>query len=195
VILLTVIIQLPEHIKNYYKTWKEVRNEKNSIEQHRAAYDLFCKLIKPNLALVPRVPVADRMTLEQQIKPAHQESHNNDRNFPTSWEISNLLCLQSGQTTMTIFKYVDPSKLISAATTSGSQSKAESSRKWPRPETDHNDQEAEPSTKRHHAPRTCLKCRRTDCPGRWKVDKCTVSIGLFLVSVLIPYFQASCSMS
>ncbi|KAF8328650.1 hypothetical protein F5887DRAFT_897466 [Amanita rubescens] len=63
----TIFYKLPEHIKSYYKTWKDIRNEKNSIEQHRAAYDLICKLIKPNLALVPRVPVADRMTLEQQI--------------------------------------------------------------------------------------------------------------------------------
>lgn len=109
--------------------------------------------------------------------PAHQESHDNDRDFPTSWEISNLLCLQSSQTTTTIFKYVDPSKFISAATTNRSQSKTGSSSKRPRPETDHNDQEAEPSAKRHRAPRTCLKCRRVDCPGRWKVDKCTVSIG------------------
>ena len=44
-------IQLPEYIKSYYKMWKEVRNEKNSIEQHRAAYGLPNKLIK----LVPYI--------------------------------------------------------------------------------------------------------------------------------------------
>ncbi|KAF8350994.1 hypothetical protein F5887DRAFT_189977 [Amanita rubescens] len=79
--------------------------------------------------------------------------------------------LQSSQTPMptTIFKYVDPSRLVSA---DRSQGKAGSSRKRVHSETD---QEADPSAKRRRAPRTCLKCRRMDCPGRWKADKCTDS--------------------
>ena len=82
---------------------------------------------------------------------------------------------QSSQTTTTtIFKHVDPSKFVSA---DRSQSKAGSPRKRVHSETD---QEADPSAKHRRAPRTCLKCRRMDCPGRWKVDKCTVSNSLFL---------------
>ncbi|KAF8328643.1 hypothetical protein F5887DRAFT_924144 [Amanita rubescens] len=61
------------------------------------------------------------------IKPTHQESREDD--VPTSWEIGTLLCLQSSQTTTTIFKYVDPSRFVRAAATNQSQSKAGSLKK------------------------------------------------------------------
>ncbi|GBE79021.1 hypothetical protein SCP_0202180 [Sparassis crispa] len=33
-----VFYKLPEHLKNYHKTWNEIRNKENSVEQHKDAY-------------------------------------------------------------------------------------------------------------------------------------------------------------
>ncbi|KAI0369360.1 hypothetical protein BV20DRAFT_1113655 [Pilatotrama ljubarskyi] len=50
-----IFYKLPEHLKNYYKTWVENRNEENSVEQYRAAYERLKSLLAPRAGAMPTI--------------------------------------------------------------------------------------------------------------------------------------------
>ncbi|KAH7920342.1 hypothetical protein BV22DRAFT_1133160 [Leucogyrophana mollusca] len=59
-------LKLPKHLKSYYKVWNENRNEHNSIEQNKAAYDVIRKLVTAPIT-IPPIPAGQRETVKDQI--------------------------------------------------------------------------------------------------------------------------------
>lgn len=59
-------LQLPEHLKNYHKTWSVNRNEENLIKQHKAAYNDIRTLMTAPMSM-PLILVAPSLTLDQEI--------------------------------------------------------------------------------------------------------------------------------
>ncbi|KAG5643535.1 hypothetical protein DXG03_000676 [Asterophora parasitica] len=96
--------QLPEHLKNYYKTWNEFRNEQNSVEQYRKAYDQLRLSLVPLNTSIPPIPFQNPLPLSLAIdteKRTASEAEIND------WQISTLLARHSSQQFATHFTYGD----------------------------------------------------------------------------------------
>ncbi|RDB18198.1 hypothetical protein Hypma_000504 [Hypsizygus marmoreus] len=105
----TIFYKLPEHLKNYYKAWKEFRNEDNSIETYRAAYDQIHAYLVPDAARMPRVRAAVPAPLDEEVNVCNRMPQNEPI---TEWEVGLLLGHQMLQQSTLQFKYVEvPSKL------------------------------------------------------------------------------------
>jgi hypothetical protein len=61
-----LLIQLPEHLKNYYKIWCENGSKVNSLQQNQAVYAQLAKLLV-RLGSVPHIPMQPHTALDQQI--------------------------------------------------------------------------------------------------------------------------------
>ena len=64
-----VILQFPEQLKKYYKTWNANRNEANSVQQNQTAYKQLMNLLAVRPGAVPRISVEPHTTLDRQIGP------------------------------------------------------------------------------------------------------------------------------
>lgn len=169
---MTFSIQLPEHLKNYYNSWKKFRNEENSIEQYRNAYEELREMLKPDPSAIPLIPVADRATVAMQIDQS--TASDSTTHAVDEWHAQNLLCLQTSQlevsleqTSRKMFKYVDPATFQVTVVPAPKPSDTTRKRKAA-------DQGDNNNSRGRRAPRTCVSCRSTTCPGRWSSSKCSV---------------------
>ena len=102
--------QLPEQLKAYYKQWLDIRNEQNSIEQHKVAFDRVKKLLIPSNSAMPAIPVFSQMTLDHELHPnapagpSPGPSKSNDLEV-SDWHVGILLGKISMQQTSIQFQY------------------------------------------------------------------------------------------
>ncbi|SJL13797.1 uncharacterized protein ARMOST_17245 [Armillaria ostoyae] len=177
-----VFYKLPEHLKNYFKTWSEYRNQDNSVELNKIALTHLQSLldVPPTTSKsLPTITVEAKLPLDKQVD-SNRRIHAPDPEFDLTdpdgarWRFHYLLsgqgCLQSAIQ----FQYGDralpgPSMPVvsnphiapSAANISGNKKRRmdkESS------EVDH------PAKKRRT--RSCTQCKRSDCQGAFMSRGC-----------------------
>ena len=143
--------QLPEHLKNYFKSWTNNRNEKNTIEQNRAAYERIHNLLKPLQHTVPKIPIQPRLTLDLEV----DKNLRIERAPALNPEIL-LAQLSSGQSSLQNHYTERP------PATASNQGKRKHG-----PESSGS---AGPSKRRKT--RACTRCHQTNCPGAFRSRPC-----------------------
>lgn len=148
------ILQLPEHLKNYHKTWTDNRNEENSIEQHRAAYNDIRSLLDAAIP-VPPIPVAQPLTLDQEIDTPQRRITSAPE--VSDWHIDVLLGNHMTKQSATQFYYGErappPVKGLSNKCSAPTDAPAQ-------------------VVVKKRKPRTCVRCRRSDCQGAFRGRPC-----------------------
>jgi hypothetical protein len=168
---------LPEHLKNYHKTWTDNRNEENSIEMHSAAYNDIRALLGAPIS-IPPIPVAQPLTLDQEI---HTTRHIAPAPEVSDWHVGILLGNHMTKQTATELYYGE--------------------RPPPPPKKRKAPTDAQPS---HVAPkkrkqRMCVTCKRSDCQGAFRSKQCqhshmqasSIVISIVLCSPRVPYTPAA----
>lgn len=145
--------QLPEHLKAYYKTWNEHQNEHNSIEQSKDAYDQLRQLLAVPMR-IPEIAVGQRETVRDQIEGSRQPATTE----PNPWQIGVLLGRSSSQQTLLELQYRDSVPLEPRGTK--------------RPLQDSSAQAHPSIAVKKKKPRTCVTCRKGDCPGAYYSRPC-----------------------
>src|SRR6202051_281622 len=138
-------LQLPEHLKNHHKTWSDNRNEENSIEQHKAAYNDIRALMTVPMSMPP-ILVAPSLTLDQEIDTTRRITPTRE---VSDWHVDMLLGNHMAKQSATQFNYGErppphsKSATKKALATTGCTNITAKKRK----------------------PRTCMTCKRPDCQG------------------------------
>ncbi|OBZ76307.1 hypothetical protein A0H81_03601 [Grifola frondosa] len=83
-----IFYKLPEHLKNYHKAWSENRNEENSVEQHKQAYEQLRMLLVPESDRIPSIPVRAGTALAAEVDAAARVDHEGP---PSDWHVDLLL--------------------------------------------------------------------------------------------------------
>ncbi|THH17937.1 hypothetical protein EUX98_g9038 [Antrodiella citrinella] len=105
-----IFYKLPEHLKAYYQRWLERRNEENSIEQCRAAYNEITSLLKPDPKAIPSIPTRRPLPLKDAVikgKAAERppQVDNSVQEPICAWQIGQLLSRTSSAQTQSHFQY------------------------------------------------------------------------------------------
>lgn len=153
--------QLEEHLKNYFKDWNKSRNVQNSVEQHKADYDIVKALISETV-IVPRIPVSAPLSLRDAIASttARQEMLVDAQAL-----LSKHRFLMNGEQ--------DPPEEV-VCTLNARSARTNTAINQPAGETSGqgNGTAENGETVRTRNARTCQSCHRTDCKGRWKKENC-----------------------
>ena len=164
------ILQLPEHVKTYYKTWQDYQNEKVSVTLSNNAVSRLRHLLENNAgnlpmtsALIPQ-PLAD--TIKSPSQPHAVTLTNNGK-----WQIENLLSTHRLQVACSSigYRYIQSN----SSSTPSQTSSTVGSRKRKADHPPEGDPIHVPVGTAARKARRCMACESTQCPGRWKVDKCT----------------------
>jgi hypothetical protein len=194
---------LPEHLKNYWKTWCEQRNESNSKAIGNAEFkDIQCLLLPPPRKDIQSIPTTHPVTLSDQITKgrlppkllASDSDSNNSISDPapsSSWEISLLLVKNSGNQSAIQFGFGEseqqktPTVDASVRSITGRTSEKRKFAAVSKPTSS-----LGPVVKRRK-PRSCIMCRKTDCPAAFMSRPCIVceipSLGLMILTVFRQY--------
>ena len=144
--------QLPEHLKSYFKTWNEHQNEHNSVEQNKRAYDELQKLLSAPIGM-PEIALARRETVANQVASGTQPAVNDE---PSDWQISVALGRNSSRQTLLQLQYNNPAP--PGPGSHGQKRPAEES--------------AASIQVKQRAQRTCKRCCKADCPGKFRSRPC-----------------------
>ena len=163
-------MQLPEHVKTYYKTWQDYQNEKVSITPTNNAVSRIRHLLENSTGNLPMISALIPQPLADTIKSPSQHSGHTVTMLTNSgnWQIESLLDTHRLARSSVGYRYIqnNPSSIPSqSSSTAGSRK-----RKAEHP----------PEGDRNHVgtvrkARKCMACENTQCPGRWKVEKCTAA--------------------
>ena len=168
------VVQLPEHLKAFYKTWSEYRNEENSIEQHRTAYEALIKVLAVNAKSMPKIPTQPRAALASGLDPASRVA------LPepvTAYEVGNLLDLHSVDVTSRFFNYIGPpepgssrgqKRTLPSVGADDSSSTRKTTHQSAGPQSGNSRKKAVDGRKH----RSCVQCRRPECQGKFMSRPC-----------------------
>lgn len=153
-----------EHLKNYYKTWKENCNKGNSIETYCATYDQLQTYLIPDRTQMPPI----RATIPTALD--HDVEVNNTSCVPwtepvNKWEIGILLSHQVLWQSSLQFKYVEVPK-DTQQLVAGQKGKRRAGA-----QEDLSQASANPAPKKR-APQTCIQCHHQDCPDAFMKRPC-----------------------
>ena len=152
---MSIYLQLPEHLKNYHKQWSDNRNEENSIEQHKSAYNDIRSLLAAPIT-IPPITVAPRRTLDQEIDTTRRHPSVQE---VTEWHVDMLLGNHMTRQSATQFYYGEqPPQPSKSAGKKGTGHAASTT--------------ATGVTAKTRKPRTCVTCKRTDCQGAFRGRPC-----------------------
>ncbi|TFY76543.1 hypothetical protein EWM64_g7467, partial [Hericium alpestre] len=155
-----IFYKLPEHLKTYFKTWHVNCNEQNSIEDNRAAYERIRTALSAQVRSLPILPADQPASLASQIAP----SEPSETTGPSSWHVSALLGNHSTRQSLIQHVYGEHAP-TGAAASSSSKRKAPAASDGSAADGDNHR-----GAKRRR--RTCVKCKRTDCPGAFRSRPC-----------------------
>ena len=149
--------QLPEHLKAYWKIWGENNNEKSSVKINKTMFDEIAAVLR--VPSVETIPAAHPTPLAKQLP--HGLRQQPDPVVPNAdvakWHFSMLLNRHSLKQSAIQYTF---GVSAPAVTTNERKRKA--------PSDKHHDQQ----TIRKRKPRTCLRCHRLDCEGRFNSKPC-----------------------
>jgi hypothetical protein len=168
---LCCIVQLPEHVKSYYKSWQDYHNEKVSVTLSNNAVSRIRQLLENSTGNLPMISALIPQPLAETIKSPSPHDHDDAVTLTNlnsgAWQIEKLLdthrrhrlaCSSVG------YRYIQTNP---ASTPSQPSSSARSQKR----KAEHPPEGDMAVTRKA---RRCMACESTQCPGRWKVDKCTV---------------------
>ena len=161
------IIQLPEYVKTYYKTWQDYQNEKVSVTLSNVAVSRIREVLENSTGNLPMISALIPQPLADTIKSPSQRNEvmltNSGR-----WQVENLLDTHRLACSSVGYRYIqsNPSSIPShPSSTAGSRK-----RKAQHPP------EGDPThVGTARKARRCMACENTQCPGRWKLEKCTAT--------------------
>ena len=89
-------VQLPEHVRSYYKTWQDYHNEKVSITLSNNAVTRIQQLLENSARNLPMISTLIPQPLAETIKSPSQQNSNSDLVTMTNlnsrrWQVENLL--------------------------------------------------------------------------------------------------------
>lgn len=147
-------LKLPEHLKNHWKTWGDNMNEKNSISINQAAYDEVKQLLAPAAHSGRSTSAAQPVSVAAQV--AHLPHSSSDE--VNSWKVSQLLGSHAIAQSALQYTYGDQTM-------------------QPPPKLDKGKKRAcdvdEPVVASNRKARSCVRCHRTDCDGRFRSRNCS----------------------
>ena len=146
-----IFYKLPEQLKNYFKTWSTNRNEANSLELNKDAFQRIHGLL-PHPDHLPQIPTRQQETLDQEINTSHCIPQEPEA---TPWHVGILLSKQSAQQSAIQFYYGDRAPPVASGSRKRKQTEESNER---------------PVKKRK--PRTCQSCHKPDCPGAFMGRPC-----------------------
>jgi hypothetical protein len=153
-------------LKNYWKTWSDYANEKNSININQTQYDEIQKLLAPSAWSAPStsIPAAQPDPISRQVNhaiatPADEVSQ---------WQVSAFLGRHALRQSAVQYTYGDTRSALAHATQNKGKKRA-------MPE----DVEDAPIVSKRK-PRTCTRCKRADCDGRFRGRDCSIPVCVFL---------------
>ncbi|KAI0688288.1 hypothetical protein BC835DRAFT_1308829 [Cytidiella melzeri] len=184
-----VYYKLPEHLKSYHKRWLEIRNEEDSIESLREAYEAIRKALEADLRQIPAIPVTQRTTISKEISPSSRITHHNEHALEvTEWQVATALGQHSRMQELRLFKYMlnDPSArpavMYSSSRDKGKKRMTECLDQGAASRTGHKQPNltvVDPATGRNvaipvkqRAPHKCKHCHRGDCAGAFRSWPC-----------------------
>ncbi|KAI0704374.1 hypothetical protein BC835DRAFT_1317043 [Cytidiella melzeri] len=188
-----VFYKLPEHLKSYHKRWLEIRNEEDSIESSREAYEAIRKALEADSRRIPAIPVAERTTISEEISPLSRITHHDEHDLEVSeWQVANALGQHSRMQESRLFKYM-PDNPSAQPTVTAYSSSNDKGKKRAAGCLDEgaasasslkllNSTVVDPATGRtvaipvkRRAPRKCKHCHRGDCVGAFRSRPCQYS--------------------
>ncbi|OBZ77815.1 hypothetical protein A0H81_02815 [Grifola frondosa] len=98
-----IFYKLPKHLKNYHKTWSENRNEENSVELHKAAYNTICTLLVPPEGSVPSIQASTGQSLADEVQTGRRATEINAT--VSDWQTDVILGHHSARQSLTQFYY------------------------------------------------------------------------------------------
>ncbi|KAG6835342.1 hypothetical protein H0H93_002451 [Arthromyces matolae] len=166
-LILFYLTQLPEHLKNYYKAWLELRNEKNSVEENHSAYKQLQTYLMPVVAAIPTIPVQAPVPLNLAVNVGKRgteelSSELEMNEMMDDWEINTLLGRQTTKQFAIHLSYSEgstPAPLPKGTKRGYGHANITSD-------------EVQTKKIKTRAARTCTACHRTDCEGKWARQKC-----------------------
>ena len=170
-------LKLPEHLKTHWKKWVENSNEKQAIMINQAAYDELRQYFAPARRSSAHVQATQPVALNQQIHHSHTVQSAVDKNEIDAWHVRLLLDHHRVEQSAIQYNYGDGQYTPGHGTTSKPSVTAKG-KKRALPD----DAEPGPAIKKR-APRTCVSCRRAECPGKWKPNDCTKKKGYVLTEL------------
>ncbi|KAL6306811.1 hypothetical protein BKA93DRAFT_748186 [Sparassis latifolia] len=102
-----IFYKLPEHLKNYYKVWKENRNKENSVEQQKEVYNRITTLLLSQPECIPAIPTQPRASITKQIDLSNHVAVASE--VPSNWHVGILLGTLSIKQSTVQFQYGDGS--------------------------------------------------------------------------------------
>jgi hypothetical protein len=169
------IVQLPEHVKTYYKTWQDYQNEKVSVTLSNNAVSRIRQLLENSTGNLPMISALIPQPLADTIKsPSQHNEHavsSTLTNTSRKWQIENLLDTHCLACSSVGYRYIQSNP---SSTPSHSSSIA-GSRKRKAEHLHQGDPTHVGSLGTARKARRCMACENTQCPGRWKVEKCTAA--------------------
>ena len=166
-------MQLPEHVKTYYKTWQDYQNEKVSVTLSNNAVSRIRHLLENSTGNLPMISALIPQPLADTIKSPSQHSDSEHAVMLTNsgkWQIENLLDTHRLACSSVGYRYIqsNPSSNPSQSSSTAGSRKCKADHL---PKGD--------PTRTHvgtaRKARRCTACENTQCPGRWKVEKCTAA--------------------
>ena len=169
-------MQLPEHVKSYYKSWQDYHNEKVSVTLSNNAVSRIRQLLENSTGNLPMISALIPQPLAETIKSPspHHGPHDHDDMVNLNsgaWQVEKLLDTHRLVASSSVgYHYIQTNPAFTPSQPSSSTTRSQKRKAEHPPEGDH------VGTVTQKA-RRCTACDSTQCPGRWKVEKCTVSRG------------------
>jgi hypothetical protein len=164
-------VQLPEHVKSYYKSWQDYHNEKVSVTLSNNAVSRIRQLLENSTGNLPMISALIPQPLAETIKSPSPHDHDDAVNLNSgAWQVEKLLDTRRHRLASSSvgYRYIQANPTSTPSQPSSSATRSQKRKAEHPPEGDH------VGTVTRKA-RRCTACESTQCPGRWKVEKCTVA--------------------
>jgi hypothetical protein len=173
--VIIINLQLPEHVKAYYKTWQDYQNEKVSVTLSNNAVSRIRHLLESSTGNLPIISALIPQPLADTIKsPSQHNEHAVTLTNSGKWQIENLLDTHRLACSSIGYRYIQSNPSSTESTPSQSSSTA-GSRKRKAEHLLDGDPTHVGTLGTARKARRCMACENTQCPGRWKVEKCTAA--------------------
>ena len=156
-------------MKTYYKTWQDYQNEKVSVTLSNHAVSRIRQLLENSTGNLPVISALIPQPLADTVKlPSQHNEHAVTLTNSGKWQIEKLLDTHRLASSSIGYRYIQSNP---SSTPSQSSSIAGS-----RKRKAENLPEGDPThVGTARKARRCMACENTQCPGRWKVEKCTAA--------------------
>ena len=159
-----LLLQLPEHISSYSKTWLDFTNEKKSISLSLSASKHIQSLLASHAGAPSSILTAAPRPLAETVSPPPNPSSTQGLEDAHPWMLHKTLLDHHLSQSALQYSYGNRQQLSPAMPSmildSGKR----------RAETDPSDDVV--SSRKKRKVRSCTSCHSKDCPSHWNVQRC-----------------------